>query len=375
MPKLGSAGSLWRRRGTYYGVWYRNGARFSENLHTGDESEARSELARRIAACEDSNQLRPERTPPGVGLMLAEVVRYYRRLDRRSTEHVERHAGRLKKAFRGLRADELTRGRVNDYTDRRRGEHAANGTINRELAVLRLAYSLARKGGKIKAEMIPTIELLPENNRRTGFFEQEQYEAVLAHLPDYLKGVLTMGYWTGMRKEEILGLTWDRVDLFARLVRLEKTKNGEDRTLPLNDELFAMFKAQDAQKWEGCPYVFHHGPKRIRDFRKAWATALRLAGLPSEAHHRKLVHDLRRTGVRNLIRAGVPQSVAMRISGHKDARIFARYDITDTRDLADAMRKLALYEQQKRQARLLGSLGFTEGENETKTLTLPVTVH
>ena len=90
--------------------------------------------------------------------------------------------------------------------------------------------------------MMPYFEMLPENNRRTGFFEQEHYEAVIARLPEYLKGVLTMGYWTEMRKAEMLGLKWDQVDLFNRLVFLERTKNGEDRTLPLNDELYEMLK-------------------------------------------------------------------------------------------------------------------------------------
>ena len=78
---------------------------------------------------------------------------------------------------------------------------------------------------------------------------------------------------------------------------------------------------------ESCPFVFHRDGEHIQSFRKAWDTACEKAGYPG-----KLVHDLRRTGVRNLIRAGVPQSVAMKISGHKDVRIFARYNIVDTND-------------------------------------------
>ena len=188
--------------------------------------------------------------------------------------------------------------------------------------------------------------MLSEDNRRTGFFEQEQYEAVLSNLLGYLKGVLTMGYWTGMRKAEILGLTWDKVDLFNKLVFLERTKNGEDRTLPLNEELYRMMLEQHKQRVDGCPFVFHRYRVRIQSFSKAWHTARKNAG-----YEGKLVHDLRRTGVRNLIRAGVPQSVAMKISGHRDARIFARYNIVDTRDMADAMRKVSQYEQEKRLAR------------------------
>ena len=391
MPKLGSAGSLWLRGSTYYGIWYRNGSRFCENLHTPDEQEAHGELVRRIAECEASNQVRPEKAPPALTTMLNGVVRYYKRNERKSIDHVERHVGRLRKAFRGKRADEITRARVLDYADSRKTEGAANATINRELAALRLAYSLARKDGALKPEIVPAIEMLPETNRRTGFFEQEQYEAVLARLPAELQGALTMGYWTGMRKEEILSLTWDRVDLFNRLVFLEKTKNGEDRTLPLNEELYSMFEKQWAGQWVGCPYVFHRGPDRIHDFRKAWHTACVAAGVGSflkgsdgkPVYQGKIFHDLRRTGVRNLIRSGVAQSIAMLISGHKDARIFARYNIVDARDIAEAMRKVAEYEARKRQARaltmpsqgVLGSHGFTEAENEALKPSEEVIIH
>ncbi len=346
MPRVGSKGHLWLRGKTYYAIWYRNGSRFCVNTHRQDETDARPEMERLIAECEVGNVKRPDRTPPSIGVMLNEALRYYRRRGRKSLEHAERHSKRLKAGFAGKRADEITTDSVNEYAEKRQAEGAANATVNRELALVRLAFNLARKAGKIKPELVPYFEMLPENNRRMGFFEQEQYEAVLSHLPDYLKGVLTMGYWTGMRKEEVLGLPWDRVDLFNRLVFLEKTKNGEDRTLPLNDELFAVMCKQASVKVEGCPYVFHRYGERIQSFSKAWRTACKDAGCPG-----KLFHDLRRTAVRNLIRAGVPQSIAMKISGHKDARIFARYNIVDTRDVGEAMRRLLEYEQEKRAAR------------------------
>jgi integrase len=196
--------------------------------------------------------------------------------------------------------------------------------------------------------MVPAIEMLPETNRRKGFFEQEEYEAVLARLPDQLKGVLTVGYWTGMRKEEIQGLKWDQIDLFNRLAYRERTKNGEDRTLPLNDELSAVFERQAAARWHACAYVFYRGPECIHDFRNAWAAATKAAGCPG-----RLFHDLRRTGVRNLIRAGMAQSVAMLISCRKDARMLARYNIADARDVQYAMQKVSAYEARKREDRRL----------------------
>lgn len=88
-------------------------------------------------------------------------------------------------------------------------------------------------------------------------------------------------------------------------------------------------------------YVFHAGDgQAIVDFKHSWATACKAAGCPG-----KLFHDLRRTAIRDMVRAGVPQSVAMRISGHKTTAVFIRYDIASEDDKLDALAKVKAHRE------------------------------
>jgi integrase len=178
-------------------------------------------------------------------------------------------------------------------------------------------------------------------------------------LPAEVKPVLTFAYYTGCRIGEILGLQWRQVDLIARIVRLEvgETKSGEGRVIPLQvEELYqslVMLKAARDAQFPDCSWVFARGDKQIRTFRRAWFNACEDAGLWDPAISEKpdrIVHDLRRTGVRNLIRAGVPEKVAMMISGHKTRSIFDRYNIVDERDAIEGMARLDRYSREREAA-------------------------
>jgi hypothetical protein len=83
----------------------------------------------------------------------------------------------------------------------------------------------------------------------------------------------------------------------------------------------------------------------IKDFYGAWREACKRAGLWDESTNRsaRLLHDARRTGARNLVRAGVPERVVMEIGGWKTRSVFDRYNIVDERDIKDAARKLGVY--------------------------------
>jgi integrase len=164
-------------------------------------------------------------------------------------------------------------------------------------------------------------------------------------LRERLHGIATIGYFTGWRREEITGLEWRNVDRRAGELRIDTSKNGEGRTVPYSDvpELKAAIDAQWAVhkalvgKGTINPWVFPgRGTNRVRSFRKAWKAATKAAGCPG-----RLFHDFRRTAVRNLTRAGVARPIAMAITGHKTEAVFRRYDIVDSRDRREAMRKIA----------------------------------
>ena len=130
----------------------------------------------------------------------------------------------------------------------------------------------------------------------------------------------------------------------AKEVRLRTSKNGHGRVLPLNDELSKLierrWEARTIKKKDGTTklseFVFHRNGVRVVDFRKPWREACKKAHVSG-----RIFHDFRRTAVRNMIRAGVPQSVAMSISGHKTISMFNRYNITSASDKIEALRKTA----------------------------------
>ena len=242
---------------------------------------------------------------------------------------------------------------VRAYTAKRQTAGASNASINRDLIILKRMCVLAMQAGKLMVR--PYIPLLKEANIRKGFFEREQCESVKNHLPSYMRGIAAFAFITGWRTpSEILPLEWRGVDLTAGEVRLDAgtTKNGEARTFPLTRELRRVLEdqhkiAEDLNRERGiiARYVFCYvtGEKagqRITEsgFNKQWRKARVAAGCPG-----RIPHDFRRTAVRNLVRAGVPERVAMTLTGHKTRSIFERYNITSPGDLRDAARRLDAY--------------------------------
>jgi integrase len=182
--------------------------------------------------------------------------------------------------------------------------------------------------------------MLEEDNVREGFLEHDQYLRLRAELPDHQRSVLVIGYHLGTRRGEILKLRWDQVDWTKNLIRLEKkqTKSKQARVAPLYGELRAWLDIAEVSRSRDCPTIISWRGYSVDDLKTAWNKARQRASLPHI-----LIHDLRRTAVRNMIRAGIPEKQAMLISGHKTRSMFDRYNITDERDIQLAGQRLERY--------------------------------
>lgn len=326
-------GGVFLRGKTWHIHYSINGILQRESAKTSVKSEAIALLKRRTGEVSRGEIAVGN---PTIDVLLDGVLDDYEINRRKSTEDVRRRIDALKTRWGSVKAKSFTASQVRAHVAERTEVGIAPATINRELAIIRRAFTLARERGQFFGA--PTIKNLREDNARQGFFTDEEFTRLRSHLPAWMRTLAEFAYFTGCRLGELREMKWTQVDLSEKIARLEKTKNTHPRTVPLSATLLQMLAADRAVSQ--TPYVFERDGKQIgkHEIYKPWAEACKSAGLTG-----KLFHDFRRTGVRNLIRAGVPQQLAMAISGHKTDSMFRRYNIITERDVKDAMAKVEIY--------------------------------
>jgi integrase len=297
-------------------------------------------LKQRLAALGQGKPAVPEEERVTFESMAADYIREreVRGVPAPALRWAHQRVNNLSTGFGGLKAVEITTAKMREYTEARRALKAAPGTINRDLGALSRMFTLAIQGGRLSRR--PYIPRLPEALPRTGFMEHAEYLAIRAHLPADHRDILDFAYYSGWRRGEVLGLEWRDVDRSAGVVRLraEVCKTREGRVLVLSKPLRDLIERRWRARSLGCPLVFHRDGRSLDHFKDVWRRACKAAGLPG-----KLFHDLRRTAVRNMVRAGIPERVAMQISGHKTRSVFDRYNIVSETDLRQAAERLAAY--------------------------------
>jgi len=349
-------GSIYKRGNTYWIQYYRNGKPYRESTRGTKEADAKRLLKKREGEISEGKL-------PGIYFdrvrfeeLAEDFLTDYRINEKPSLQRAGISVKHLKGYFEGHRITQITTPKIQAYIEYRLKEGVANATINRELAALKRMLNMGARQTPPKVDRVPYIPMLKENNTRKGFFEHGDYLALKDALPSYLKGFVTFAYKTGWRLSEISNLTWSQVDLDQGIVRLEpgEAKNNEGRTVYLDEELREVFAYQwEARKKSGkvIPYVFRNKvSNQIQDIRVAWDRACRIAGIG-----KRLFHDFRRTAVRNMVRDGISEKVAMMVSGHKTSAVFDRYNIENDTDL-----KLAAQRQEE----------YLKAQNKHKTTTI-----
>ena len=306
------------------------------------------------------------------------IEKKYDRENNRSTIRLKTSLVNLRRYFKGKDVTEITSDAIDEYIRLRTKKvpgklwdkkPAAAGTIRAELSNLKTMLKLA-----VRAEMILTVPAFTMPKAappKQGFLEPGSLRLLIQHAPYFLKPVIEFGSLVGWRINTIREFTWSMVDVEGQVLYIpaELQKNGRPLALPFGSA--PVIGDLLTEQWEGLKVVpttqrqkekvpvfpGRIGLKPFGDIRAAWSDACRKADLgygyaidkkylekyENEYKSGPTFHDLRRTAVRNLVRAGVRETIAMKITGHKDRSVFERYNITSEEDLINALGALDKY--------------------------------
>jgi len=351
-----------------------HGKRQTKSLGTRDHDEAlknyqkvRNQFMGRID--------RGELDPAGVktlmiGELVADYIKDMKDNGRKSVYVIEKVLGKLQRAREFSASRKVVTLATKDfkvYRDRERAAGVEHATINYRFALLRAAMNLELKQTPSRVGKVPYIPIVHVDNAREGFLEYDDYPSVLDALCRSLKALFMIAFHSGCRLGEVINMKWTDVDWRNRVIRLPDTKNGDKRNLPFWGGIEEHLRAQKAYRdkhhpecqklffWMAEDVQLTHGGVRnvpgtpIKDFRASWTNAVAVANeanpnVPPDL----LFHDLRRSGVRVMVQeAGITESQAMLISGHKTRAMLERYNIVSLKNVQDAGAKLDAWSKRR----------------------------
>jgi integrase len=239
---------------------------------------------------------------------------------------------------------------LENYQATRHTEGKADATIDQEIGAAKTAIIKAFDNGIVSGDSLKVFRVVKKllkvnSNARDRVLSPEEFQNLLDNSPSYLKAILTTGYYTGMRRGEILNLTWDRVDISNRVIRLmpQDTKDKEARTIPICDNLMTCLKSLPRSITNRHVFLYRGEP--VKDIRASLKGACGGAGIPYGRFTKAgfIFHDLRHTFNTYMRKAGVPESVIMEITGHSTRQMFDRYNTIDLEDTRQAVDQMGAY--------------------------------
>ncbi len=333
MPRKRSThgqGSIYQRNGRWWCNYCVDSVRHRESCKTTDREEALAYLHRKQGRLASGELLTPDRVR--VRDLFALLVEDY---DVRGVAQAYIAGVKIKSILipkvGDIKASKLTTAQVKEYI-RDRLKEVKSSTVNRELALLHRAYQLGYQHDPPLVARVPYFLKLPEGEPRKGFLKPDTYRRLLFELPEELRLLFVIAYHVGLRRGALLRIKWSQVDLGASCIWMEgkrANRKPEPIAVPIYGDMAKFIEMQPRDS----EYLFARRSKPIKDFRESWKQACQRAGVPN-----LLFHDLRRTAVRNLRRAGVAETVIMKITGHRTRSVFERYNIADQTDTQEAGR-------------------------------------
>jgi integrase len=235
---------------------------------------------------------------------------------------------------------------LENYQAKRKASGYSDSYVDQEITAAKTVVNKAFDNDLVSGETVKVFKrvkkLLKRNaNARDRILSIEEVNRLMECLPRHTKAILVTGFYTGMRRGEILSLTWDKVDLDRRVIRLgaTDTKDKEPRHIPICDELHQVLKNVPRALHDNHVFLFKGKP--IKDIRTGLTDACEKAGIVYGRFEKDgfVFHDLRHTFNTYMRKAGVPESVIMEITGHSTREMFDRYNTVDHDDKRQAIEK------------------------------------
>lgn len=236
---------------------------------------------------------------------------------------------------------------LENYQAKRKAVGYSDSYVDQEIGAARTMVYKAFDDNMVSGDTIRVFKkvkklLKGDSNARDRVLSKEEFGRLMDALPFHTRAIVATSYYTGMRKGEVINLTWDKIDLKSRVIGLDAadTKDREARRIPISESLYSILK--DIPRAIHDNHVFLFKGKPIRDIRTALTRACRDAGIPYGRGEKNgfVFHDTRHCFNTNMRKSGVPESVIMKITGHSTREMFLRYDsvdATDTRKAVDQM--------------------------------------
>ena len=239
---------------------------------------------------------------------------------------------------------QIRAGDLENYQAKRKAAGYSDSYVDQEIGAAKTVVNKAFDNDLVSGETVKVFKrvkkLLKRNgNARDKVLTFDQFNSLMEHAPRFTKLILATAFYTGMRAGEILSLTWDKIDMEGRSIRLlaTDTKDKEPRRIPIGEELYSIFKSIPHALHDNHVFLFKGKP--VKDIRTGLKMACEAAGIPYGRFTKDgfVFHDLRHTFNTFMRRAGVPESVIMEITGHSTREMFDRYNTVDGDDKRQAI--------------------------------------